>query len=85
MSKGDKYIGLRTFLKNSNKTIVKLTFSEIENLIEDTLPNSAYRYPAWWSNNEDHSEAISWLDAGYRTEQVSETILDRNIIFIKTS
>lgn len=84
MPKGDKYIGLKKFLENSSKPIIKLSFEEIESIIHDSLPPSAYKYSEpWWSNNKDHSQAISWLDAGYETEYVTDTYKEKYIVFMK--
>lgn len=84
MSKGDKYLGLKNYLKISGESKVILTFSQIETIINDVLPNSAYEYSSvWWSNDPNHSQAIAWLDAGYRTEQVSISSGSNQIIFVK--
>ena len=84
MAKGDKYFGLKKFLSNSGKVQVRLSFTEIERITGYSLPNSARMHAeAWWSNNYDHSQAISWLDAGYETDFVSDTYKDEAIIFIK--
>ncbi len=64
--------------------IINLSFEEIERIIGTDLPNSARIHAdAWWSNNYDHSKAIAWMDAGYRTECVSDTYADEKIIFEK--
>lgn len=84
MPKGDKYVGLQKFLDKSGQPMIKLSFEEIENIIHDSLPPSAYKYSeAWWSNNNDHSQAISWLDAGYETDFVTDTCKENNIVFVK--
>ncbi len=83
MAKGDKYIGLGNYLLRSDAERVVLSFNEIEKIIGDKLPQSAFKYEAWWSNNYDHSQAITWMDAGYRTDFVSDTLKMENVIFIK--
>jgi hypothetical protein len=84
MAKGDAYKNLYTYLKESQKIEVILTFEEIEKIINRKLPNSAQIHSeAWWSNNYDHSQAISWIDAGYKTDMVSDTHKKKKIIFIK--
>jgi hypothetical protein len=47
-----------------------MSFREIESLLGQPLPASAYKYPAWWANQTDgrHVEAISWMEAGFRVE-----------------
>ena len=84
MTKGDKYLQLKKFLENSTEPMVKLSFKQIETIIQNELPPSAQIHSeAWWSNNIDHSQAISWLHAGYETDMVAETYKDQKIIFIK--
>lgn len=71
-----KYDPLREYLEASDKPVVRLSFAEIERILGDALPASAYKHSAWWSNEAPggmHSHAKSWLDAGYRTQH-----LDRN-------
>lgn len=47
-----------------------MSFDEISDLVPGGLPPSAYRYDAWW-NNEDgqgstHSQSrLGWMAAGY--------------------
>ena len=84
MPKGDKYIGLYDYLKSSDKPIIKLSFTQIEQIIGDTLPESAIKYAeAWWSNDKTHSQAVSWMNAGYETDCVSDTYEEHAIVFVK--
>lgn len=86
MSKGDKYIKLKEYLKKSNLPMITLTFADIEKIIYAKLPKSAYDYSEqWWSNNYDHSQAIAWIDAGYETDFVTDTYKDEKIVFVKQS
>ncbi len=50
---------------------VKLSFSEIEEILERSLPPSARKYLAWWSNSPSHSEARAWTSAGWKVSKVS--------------
>jgi len=53
---------------------VELTFDDVEGLLGSSLPASARRYPAWWSNSGGtHVQAHAWMAAGYRTEDVDIT------------
>ncbi len=84
MAKGDKYVGLKRFLVNSNKVQLRLSFSDIEKMIGAPLPDSASNYATvWWANDYSHSQAVAWMDAGYETDFVSDTYKDKAIIFIK--
>ena len=71
MAKGDKYIALTAYLKKSGKDIIKMSFKEIESILGERLPESAYKYPALWSNSESHSIAFGWMDAGYMSQNLS--------------
>lgn len=69
--KPNKYEPLGGFLRKQSTSRVPMTFSEIEAVIGDRLPNSAYRHRPWWSNNPSNSVMTKvWLDAGFQTEQV---------------
>ena len=66
-----KYDPLSDFLKSKNHDRVPMTFEELERLIDDTLPPSARKHRAWWSNNPSNSVITrAWLDAGYITRNV---------------
>ncbi len=66
-----KYEPLKRHLQGHAKTVVPLSFEEIERIIGSGLPPSARRHPAWWSNNpNNHVNAQSWLSAGYKAEAV---------------
>jgi hypothetical protein len=59
-----RYQPLEQYLAGTNKNSVELKFSEIESILGFPLPESARKYPAWWSNG-GHKHAYSWLNAGY--------------------
>lgn len=81
MAKGDKYIALTAYLKKSGKDIVKMSFKQIESVLGECLPESAYKYPALWSNSESHSIAFGWMDAGYISQNLS--IANQTVEFVK--
>lgn len=84
MPKGDKYIKLKNFLVNSNQPVVKLSFEEIEKIIDSELPPHAHNNSAWRSNDtKSHSQSTAWLNAGYETDCVSDTYQEKYIVFIK--
>lgn len=68
MSKGDKYLELEHYLEGCKKNTICLSFDQIQKIIGFVLPDSALKYNAWWSNDMSHSQAVSWLNAGYRTK-----------------
>lgn len=71
MPKGDKYVGLTSYLKQCGEDSITLSFSEIEGKMGDTLPSSAHKHKAFWSNSRTHSVAFGWLDADYRTVAIN--------------
>lgn len=77
-----KYEALPQFLSSRRGSQIRIDFSEIEAILGFSLPQSAYRYEAWWSNNETgHSHARSWLQAGWRTEGVD--LANRKVTFAR--
>ncbi|MEV4822052.1 hypothetical protein [Micromonospora sp. NPDC049274] len=59
-----KYDGLREHLRQHSGD-VEMSFEEISDLVPGGLPSSAFRYSAWWSNEDrTHAQSTSWRDAG---------------------
>ena len=83
MPKGDKYIDLSIYLQNSGSRKIKLTFTQIEKILGFSLPASARKHIQWWANTTSHSQAYSWLNMGYQTHQIIQTIPKEQVIFIK--
>ncbi|MEQ8971113.1 MAG: helix-turn-helix transcriptional regulator [Coleofasciculus sp. C1-SOL-03] len=72
MKPDSKYQPLWAFLSQSNQDEVILTFTEIEEIMNDTLPDSARKKRAWWSNRSKGAlQASAWMEAGYRVEDVN--------------
>lgn len=71
-----KYDPLRRFLENvaPDTSEISLSFAQIEQILEDTLPNSARRYRPWWANEREgtHVQAASWLGAGWEVDTVNQ-------------
>lgn len=63
-----KYSALSEYLSNipSNQMSVTMTFSEIEKVLGAPLPPSSRSHMAQWWSNGGHSQANSWLHAGFR-------------------
>ena len=79
-----KYEALPQFLMRSERMIYRLSFGEIERILGFRLPKSAYEHEAWWANNATgHSHARTWLDQGWRTEEVDLT--GRKITFRRSN
>jgi hypothetical protein len=78
-----KYEPLNAFLAGRNEREVAMSFAEIEMLIGASLPPSAFKHRAWWSNNPSNSVITdAWLRAGYQTERVD--LGSRRLVFRKT-
>jgi hypothetical protein len=66
-----KYDPLRRHLLARVTTEVPLSFREVEDVLGFALPDSARKYPAWWSNNTGtHVGVSAWRDAGWKTSRV---------------
>lgn len=61
---------------------VTFTFKELEEVIGDTLPESARRHRAWWANEENgHSQSQQWLSVGWQVSSIS--IPDEQVEFAR--
>lgn len=76
-----RYDALGAFLQQSGVESITLSFSELEHILQNPLPPSALKHREWWANG-GHSQAKSWLAAGYRVNQVNQA--DRFVRFNKT-
>ncbi len=68
-----KYTPLQNYLSNlAPQKDITLTFEQIERILRQRLPPSAFLYSAWWANEQDgnHVEAHAWLSAGWRVDTV---------------
>ena len=67
----NKYEPLTHHLMAQKISNYNLKFNEIEKIIQDKLPASAYKHRAWWSNNPNNSVMTkAWLDAGWISSDV---------------
>jgi hypothetical protein len=65
-----KYEPLQIWLRQQSRSMIPMTFHEIEKIIGSPLPASKASR-AWWSNNPSNNVMTrEWLAAGYETEQV---------------
>jgi len=66
-----KYYPLQRHLSRvTNTRKLTLTFHQIEQIINNTLPASASHYRQWWANDRKHVHAVAWLDAGWSLDTV---------------
>ena len=70
-----KYTPLEQHLKAfpAEQRDVTMSFEQIERIINDKLPASAYKYQAWWANEKDghHVHAHSWMNAGWKVDTLN--------------
>lgn len=62
---------------------VTLTFEFIEQVLNESLPASAYQEHAWWGNQKPgiDVETIAWMDAGWMVEQVD--LREKRVRFVR--
>lgn len=60
------YVRFTDYLLSASQRTLTLSFSDIEGVIGDRLPPSAYEHEAWWSNSPSHPLAKAWRAAGWR-------------------
>jgi hypothetical protein len=68
MKFGSKYYPLFEYLKQCSDEEIELTFTEIEILMNDSLPRSALTKKNWWSNRDSSSalQAEAWIRNSYQ-------------------
>ncbi len=67
-----KHQPLAAYLRMVDADSVTLTVQKIEEIIDASLPGSAYNRREWWGNNDNrHYQAKAWLFVGWNVESVS--------------
>ncbi|MEM9486425.1 MAG: helix-turn-helix transcriptional regulator [Cyanobacteria bacterium P01_F01_bin.116] len=69
---GSKYYPLFEHLQKCDEEEITLTFSKVEEVLDNTLPASAFDRKNWWSNRDSDSalQAKAWVSAGYHIDTV---------------
>jgi hypothetical protein len=66
------YTPLRHYLETIESSEWKATFCDIEHVLCASLPSSARKHNAWWSNTTiGHTHARTWLNSGWKTANVN--------------
>jgi len=67
-----RYQPLADFLAGKKELEWDATFAEIEAQLGFPLPDSAYKYPAWWANQAGagHSQTKGWRSVGWKTRDL---------------
>ena len=67
-----RYAPLAIWLQQQETDRVTRTFKEIETIIDDELPPSAYNNRSWWANDSvGHVQSKQWLDVDWRVSSVN--------------
>ncbi|MEO8354573.1 MAG: hypothetical protein ABI621_01535 [Chloroflexota bacterium] len=68
-----KYAPLENYLRNlpESQREVTLGFEQIERILNDTLPASAYEQ-SWWDHEKEgnHVNARAWANAGWKVDSL---------------
>src|SRR5690554_6698392 len=78
-----KYENLYLFFTNQDVDKITLSFKEIEEINKKKLPNSAYKYKAYWGNHINNSISKSWMLAYYKVTSVN--FINGEVSFAKSS
>jgi DNA-binding XRE family transcriptional regulator len=71
MKGGSKYQPLLEYLQRSDRREVTLTFTDIETIMGEPLPDSARQKKAWWSNRTKGAlQAEAWMRADFLAEEI---------------
>lgn len=66
------YDPLKRRLEAETGDKLTLSFAEIETILNRSLPESAYQYQAWWSNEDPddttHTQCRSWVLVRFEAE-----------------
>lgn len=79
-----KYAGLYNYLGEQQGAEWRASFSQIEQVLGFSLPNSARIHRPWWANQGErggHSHALAWEMAGWKTSQVD--MAGESVVFVR--
>lgn len=77
-----KYIPLANYFDVALQQEITLSFSELENIMGQALPNAAYLNRSWWKKTKPPlSHYLSWTNAGY---YVIDIKLGTSVTFSRT-
>lgn len=79
-----KYLPLSHFLAQQppSKNRVEVSFADVARIVRESLPDSAYKYPAWWANERGrHVQASAWLAVGWKSTDVH--LKEQRVSFVR--
>ena len=67
-----RYQPLADFLAGKKELEWEASFADVEARLGFALPESAYKYPAWWANQTGagHSQTKGWRSVGWKTRDL---------------
>ncbi len=78
-----KYIPLALFFAKAEHKEITLTYTAIENIVGQQLPNAAYLNSSWWKKTKPPaSHFLAWIDSDYIIKDVH---IGTSVTFIKKS
>ncbi|MBE7495796.1 MAG: DUF4268 domain-containing protein [Verrucomicrobiaceae bacterium] len=79
-----KYAALSRHLGQLDPSVQScmMTFAEVERLLNEKLPQSAYEYRAWWANDPSKPHAAGWLAQGWKAQSLSMS--EKRLTFVRT-
>ncbi len=76
-----KYIPLESFFAEAAQNEVILTYTAIENIVGQPLPNAAYLNSSWWKKTKPPAtHFLAWMNSDYTIKEID---LGRSVTFIK--
>lgn len=76
----NKFVQLATYFSDLNEQSVELRFSDIEEIMGESLPKSAFAHRSYWFGPKDHVFPRTWEYNGYQLNNLS---LDEQIAVFK--
>ena len=76
-----KYSNLYEYFATCTKYTFILTFKEIENIIDEKLCNSLYKYESYWYQNKKGLISKCWLENGYVIKRLY--LKEKKVTFIR--
>jgi len=70
-----KYTPLEQYLHSlpAGQQEATMSFEQMERILNDKLPPSAYQYEAWWLDRSkgSHVQSSAWLDTGWQVDTLN--------------
>ena len=77
------YTPFAKYLKSQQNDSILCTFDKIEQILGKSMPSSAYKYLAWWSNSPTHPLMNEVLNAGWMSYRPN--LKEKTVLFYKDS